>query len=139
MERIMMKKLKNIISLLVLGVSFSASAADRVVITGEPVVLQQSGTGDAVVYTLPADAAATATTTTYHYVTVNGTNRVCYSSTQPNLGNIDMVTINVSVNGTTMPWYCYAADTTVFDIQPATATTTTTTTVPADTTTTTTP
>ncbi|MGQ3890035.1 hypothetical protein ACQUW5_13520 [Legionella sp. CNM-1927-20] len=124
----MIKKLKNIISLIVLGVSFSASAADRVVITGEPIVLQQSGSGDAIVYTLPADAAVTTTSsaTTYHYVTVNGTNRVCYTSTQPNLGNIDMVTINVSVGGTTVPWYCYAADTTVFDIQPATATTTTT-------------
>ncbi|WP_419418960.1 hypothetical protein ACNVED_10445 [Legionella sp. D16C41] len=131
----MMKKLKNIISLIILGISFSAFAADRIVITGEPVVLQQSGSGNAVVYTLPADTASTATTTTatnYHYVTVNGTNRVCYASTQPNLANVDMVTINVTTNGTTSPWYCYAADTTVFDVQPVatTSSTTTTTTAP---------
>ncbi|STX29453.1 Uncharacterised protein [Legionella beliardensis] len=127
----MMKKLKNIISLIILGFGCSVFAAatttttEKVVITGEPIVLQQTGSGDAVMYTLPADAVST--TTTYHYVTVNGTNRVCYSSAQPNLGNIDMVTINVSSGGTTSPWYCYAADTTVFEIQPAGTTTTTTT------------
>jgi hypothetical protein len=124
----MMKKLKNIISLIILGFGCSAYAADKVVITGEPVVLQQSGSGDTMTYTLPANAAST--TTTYHYVSVNGTNRICYTSTQPNLGSIDMVTINVSAGGTASPWYCYAADTTVFDIQPA-ATTTTTTTMPS--------
>lgn len=122
-----MRKLKNIISLIVLGFSTSLFAAVQTVeLTGEPVVLQSTDNNGTMVYTLPADAATT--TTAYHYVKVNDTNRVCYATTQTDFGTLDMVTINVNANGTTSPWYCYAVQEPYFKVVETTTTTTTPTT-----------
>lgn len=104
----MLKKIKNLLSLLLLGISLS-SFADKVMITGNPVVMDQNGN----VYSLPANYTST---TTYHYVTIGGTNRVCYLDKQPDLGNLDMITINVASEGKTVAWDCYAYDASVFEI-----------------------
>ncbi|KTD21558.1 hypothetical protein [Legionella londiniensis] len=98
----------SITALLLFGVS--AYAEDKIVITGEPIVLeQQEG-----VYHVPADYTAT---TTYHYVMVDGAKRVCYAEKQPNLAALDLVTLDVMVGGETVVWNCYMYDPAYFEIQ----------------------
>ena len=65
--------------------SFS-SFAEKVIITGAPVVLEQNGE----VYTLPSTYTST---TTYHYVTIGGKNRVCYLDQQPTMASLDPMII----------------------------------------------
>lgn len=103
-----MKKLKHLLSLFILGISFS-TYADKVIITGEPVLLEQHGT----LYSLPQSYKPT---TSYYYVTLGGMNRVCYLDRQPTLGNLDMQTIDISSEGKTIQWFCYAYDASIFEI-----------------------
>ncbi|WP_133130624.1 hypothetical protein [Legionella yabuuchiae] len=83
--------------------------ADKVMITGEPVTLEH--TGD--VYQLPDDYSVT---TSYHYVTVNDTKRVCYAEKQPNFASLDVIDINVKVGGSEIVWHCYEYNPTYFEI-----------------------
>ncbi|KTC64881.1 Uncharacterised protein (plasmid) [Legionella adelaidensis] len=91
--------------------SFS-SFAEKVVITGEPVILDKRGD----VYYVPS--TVTASTTTYHYVTVDGTNRVCYADPQPQLASLGLMAIQVNVGGTTATWNCYEYNTEYFTVTP---------------------
>ncbi|RAP37995.1 hypothetical protein B1207_03125 [Legionella quinlivanii] len=85
----------------------AASFADKVVITGSPVVLEQKGD----VYYVPESYSAT---TDYNYVTIGGTNRVCYLQQQPTLASLNNEVINVEVGGKQVQWTCYAYDETYF-------------------------
>lgn len=75
--------------------------ADKIAINGAPVVLEQKGE----IYYTPATYQPSKT---YNYVTLNGTNRVCYATKQPQLASLDMIVVNVSVGGTSTVWNCYA-------------------------------
>ncbi|AHE65926.1 hypothetical protein [Legionella oakridgensis] len=96
--------------LILLTVSFPAFA-DKIIITGQPIVLEDRDD----VYYVPANYSAT---TAYNYVTINGVNRVCYLEQQPTLAGVDMITINVEVNGVKTPWNCYAYSTEYFEVTP---------------------
>ncbi|KTD19926.1 hypothetical protein [Legionella londiniensis] len=85
--------------------------ADKIIITGAPVILEQREG----IYYLPTTYTAT---TPYYYVTLDGANRVCYTERQPALETLDMTTINVNVAGTQTLWYCYLYDTTYFSVTP---------------------
>ncbi|KTC90513.1 hypothetical protein OQJ18_01315 [Fluoribacter dumoffii] len=87
---------------------FSASSyADKIVITGQPVILEKQGD----VYYVPNDYKTTAS---YYYVTVEGAQRVCYIEKQPQLTALDTSTLEVNYNGSTLTWVCYPFDTNYF-------------------------
>ncbi|KTC74655.1 hypothetical protein Lbir_0688 [Legionella birminghamensis] len=95
-----------------LAMLFSAATfADKVVITGSPVVLEQKGD----VYYVPDTYTAT---TDYNYVTIGGTNQVCYLQQQPNLASLSSKVVNVEVGGKQVQWTCYAYDETYFTVSP---------------------
>ncbi|RUR09690.1 hypothetical protein [Legionella septentrionalis] len=106
-----MKTIVIKISFLLLALFSFSSHAEKVVITGEPVVLEKRGD----VYVVPSAYTAA---TPYHYVTLDGTNRVCYAEAQPNLASLNMSTVTVDVNGTPQTWTCYDYDTTYFEVTP---------------------
>ncbi len=96
-------------SLLVLS---SASAfADKVVISGSPVVLEEKEG----VYMVPDTYTATGT---YNYVTIGGTNSVCYADAQPTLTKLTPKTVDVMVAGKKASWTCYNYDDAYFTINP---------------------
>ncbi|QDP72678.1 hypothetical protein FOG18_08980 [Legionella israelensis] len=101
----------NLSFLLLMLLSFTTFAADKIVITGEPVVLEQRGD----VYVPPSGYSVT---TDYHYVTLDGTNRVCYAEAQPSLASLNVVNVNVEVGGSTVVWHCYEYNTQYFTVNP---------------------
>lgn len=101
----------NLSFLLLMLLSFASFAADRIVITGEPVVLEQRGD----VYMVPAGHTFT---TDYRYVTVDGSHRVCYVEQQPALATLNMVTLNVEIGGSPVVWHCYEYSPQFFTITP---------------------
>ncbi|MCW8408076.1 hypothetical protein OQJ13_03720 [Legionella sp. PATHC035] len=101
----MNKLLLAFLALMILNVS---SYADKILITGQPVILEKQGN----VYYVPADYK---TTTSYYYVTVEGAKRVCYIEKQPALTSLDTSTLEVNYNGSTLTWVCYPFDTNYFE------------------------
>ena len=101
---------KIMLALLVAGVSFSAIAADKIHITGKPVLIEKRGD----IYHAPDTLT---TTTTYQYVTIDGTNRVCYAERQPNFVKLEPSNIEVMIAGQKKTWTCYTADPTYFMIE----------------------
>jgi hypothetical protein len=96
-------------ALVLMMLSFS-SFAEKITISGSPVVLEQRGD----VYYVPSTYSST---TAYNFVTIGGKNRVCYLEKQPNLASVDLMTVNVNVGGTTAVWNCYdATNTEYFEI-----------------------
>jgi hypothetical protein len=89
-----------------------SSFAEKVTITGSPVVLEQKGE----VYVVPADFAAP--TTDYYYVTIGDKNRVCYLEKQPALESVDLMTVKVNVKGTDATWNCYDTNPEYFVVTP---------------------
>jgi hypothetical protein len=98
----------KISALCLMMLSFS-TFADKISISGSPVVLEQRGE----VYYVPSTYTST---TAYNYVTIGGKNRVCYLEKQPSLASVDVMTVNVNVGGTTAVWNCYDTSTEYFDI-----------------------
>jgi hypothetical protein len=107
-----MKTLIMAVSSLLFAIFSVSSFAEKIVITGEPLVLEQRGD----VYYVPE--TATPTTTTYHYVTVGGANRVCYAEAQPSLASLNSQVINVNMGGQKVQWTCYPYDETYFSVTP---------------------
>lgn len=100
------------LSLTLLSISLP-SFADKVVITGDPVTLEQRGD----VYYVPSNYVTT-TTTAYHYVSIGGKNSICYPEQQPNLASLDMQVINVNIGGKQSQWTCYNYDDNYFTVTP---------------------
>jgi len=98
------------LSSVLLMLSSMTSFADRVVITGDPIMLEQRGD----VYHVPTDYTLTGP---YHFVRVGGERRVCYAETQPDLANLNVMLVHVDVNGRQVQWHCYEYDTTHFEIR----------------------
>lgn len=95
-----MKTMLKLTFLSLMMVSLS-SFAETITITGSPVPLEQR---EEVYFTPPNYTFDNS----YHYVVVNGTNRVCYAEKQPNLATLDEVDIQVNVAGEVATWHCYA-------------------------------
>lgn len=91
--------------------SITSFADDKITITGEPVVLEHHDN----VYHVPTGYTVTHD---YHYVTVDGTNRVCYLEKKPTLETVNVMPINVVVDGSTHEWYCYEYNPQFFAITP---------------------
>lgn len=84
--------------------------AEKIVITGQPIVLQKQGD----VYYVPSDYQST---TSYYYVTLNGARQVCYLDKQPTLSALDNSTLIVNYNGSNLNWVCYPLDPNYFQTQ----------------------
>jgi hypothetical protein len=93
-----------------LMVASAAVFADKIVIKGAPVILQENQG----VYVAPNDFNATGD---YYYVTVAGSNRVCYLAEQPTF-TIKPVPISVRLGEKNVTWQCYEVDPTYFEVQP---------------------
>lgn len=105
-----MKRLTlGVVSASLLLCSFSAFA-DKVVIKGEPVVVEKRGD----VYYVPEDYRATAD---YYYVTVDGARKVCYAERQPNI-SLEVTPLSVDIGGKRAVWNCYTYDETYFTVAP---------------------
>ncbi|KTD01836.1 hypothetical protein OQJ19_12685 [Fluoribacter gormanii] len=101
-----MKKLLLIIfSLTMLD---AVSYANKIVITGTPIILEKQGD----VYFVPNDYKST---TSYYYVSLNGARQVCYIDKQPELSALNTTTLEVNYNGSTLTWVCYPLDTNYFE------------------------
>ncbi len=84
--------------------------AEKVVISGEPVVLEKQGD----MYMVPGTYKARQD---YQYVVIDGTKRACFLDKRPDFANLDVVSINVKVTGETATWNCYSIDPTYFVVQ----------------------
>ena len=90
---------------------FSANAfAEKIIITGQPLVLEQKGE----VYVTPETYKFTQP---YQYVAINGTPRACFLDKRPDFVNVDVVSINVQMGAQKATWNCYATDPNYFAIQ----------------------
>ena len=87
------------------------SFADKLVIKGAPIMLYEQGG----VYYTPDTYT---TTTTYNYVTIGGTQNVCYLQPQPALSVLNNQLISVNIRGQTVQWTCYNYDENYFTVSP---------------------
>ena len=103
--------MKHILFVLCLVVFSTSVFAEKIVIKGEPLILEKRGE----IYIVPG----TYKVQDYQYVIIDGQRRACFLDKRPDFVNIDVVSINVQVNSTeTATWNCYAVDPSYFVIQP---------------------
>ncbi len=88
-----------------------SSFAEKIVITGQPVAVTKQGE----VYTVPANYTPSGD---YYYITVDGTNKICYPQQQATLSSLTPTTLNVQMSGKEVKWTCYAYDETYFTVSP---------------------
>lgn len=98
----------KLISVALMLLSFATFGA-KIMVTGEPVVLEKRGE----MYFVPVNYSTNAN---YHYVAIDGTNRVCYLEKQPALTSLNTMMIDVNVGGTTASWVCYEYSPDYFDM-----------------------
>lgn len=96
--------------LLLIGLSITSTVfANKIIINGEPLLLEHKGNS----YNVPSNYE---NKMAYNFVMIDGKKRICYSDKQPNLNNLDVATINVSIDGKIVPWNCYNFDDTIFEL-----------------------
>lgn len=88
-----------------------SSFADKVTITGSPVVLEEKEG----VFVAPETFTAS---TSYNYVTIGGTNSVCYADAQPSLAKLTPKVVDVKIADKKIQWTCYNYDETYFTVSP---------------------
>ena len=90
--------------------AISTSAyADKLVIKGEPMVLEKQGE----VYIVPE----TYKVQEFQYVVIDGQKRACFLDKMPDFVNVDVVSIMVQTGPTKSTWNCYSPDPKYFVIQ----------------------
>lgn len=75
--------------------------SEKIVITGKPAILQLHPG----YFTFPK--TYTDMNTGFDFVTITGTNRVCFLRKQPALAKLDTIQIVIEKNGLKLPWNCY--------------------------------
>lgn len=106
----MKKLLIYTITTCLMAFSFNAFA-EKITITGEPVVIEKRGE----IYYAPESYKPTAN---YRFVTVEGKKRVCYLEKQPGLVNLDVLFLNLDIGGEKQSWNCYDANPEYFIVGP---------------------
>lgn len=104
-----MKGIVGKLILLVLMTVSLTSFADKIILTGKPVILMP----EADYYTFPSTYVPSHN---YHFVDISGDNRVCFLSQQPQLKPLDLLRINIVQNNKTFLWYCYRYDPRYFEV-----------------------
>ncbi|MFA6302588.1 MAG: hypothetical protein WC627_05580 [Legionella sp.] len=105
-----MKTLSTIVTISLIALS-AATFADKIIITGEPVILEQNGA----IYTLPSNYKPSKD---YYYVTVNGEKKICYLADQPTLASLNPVKLDIQIGTTIAKLTCYSYDETYFNVAP---------------------
>ncbi|KTD24056.1 hypothetical protein [Legionella maceachernii] len=100
--------LAKLIYLVLMAISFSCFA-DKILLTGRPVVLMP----EADYYTFPNTYVPSHN---FHFVNVSGDNRVCFLNQQPQLTPLDLLRINIVQNNKKFLWYCYRYDPRYFTV-----------------------
>jgi hypothetical protein len=98
----------SVVAVFLVMISFSAFS--KIIITGKPVVLELHPG----YFTFPK--MYTDSNSGYYYVTISGTNRVCYLRKQPELAKLDTIQIVIEKKGLRLPWNCYQFDPRYFEI-----------------------
>ena len=101
--------MKYILALFLALIGFSAFC-ERILITGKPVTLQLHPG----YFTFPL--MYTDRNLGYYFVTITGTNRVCYLKPQPQLAGLDAIQIIIEKNGLKLPWNCYQESPNFFEL-----------------------
>lgn len=91
-------------------ISVAANAADKIIIKGEPIILEKKGE----VYVVPETYTLG---TEYNYVTVDTEKQVCYLDKKPDLVSLNVKSISVEINGQAQIWNCYPVDPTYFVVE----------------------
>lgn len=91
-----------------LAVSFPVYS-ERIVITGKPVTLELHPG----YFTFPK--TYTDRNMGYYFVTISGTNRVCYLKKQSELSRLDTIQIVIEKNKLQLPWTCYQYNSVYFE------------------------
>ncbi|AHE66278.1 hypothetical protein [Legionella oakridgensis] len=99
----------SIIALSAMAFSLSASA-DKIAITGQPIVVQE----EQGVY---VPAAPVAVDRDYYYLTLGGTNRVCYQNVNPALVDVNAGVFSVRLGDEVVSLHCYDYNPDYFVIQ----------------------
>jgi hypothetical protein len=105
-----MKKIRAGICCFFLMLFSISSYAERIIITGQPLPLEERGS----VYYLPE----TYQPGPYHYVTLGNTTSVCFSESQPDLTSLMSQNVIVEIGGRQVQWVCYNYDDTYFSVTP---------------------
>jgi hypothetical protein len=92
----------KLISMLLLFYSL-AVFAEKMLITGMPVILVPAMN----YYTFPKYFSPRAN---YHFVDIQGDNRVCFLNVRPDLAELDLLRIFIVQDGRKYLWYCYRYD-----------------------------
>ncbi len=90
----------------------TSTFADKIMVTGQPVILEQRGT----TYFLPENYQDPKMG--YRYVTVGDTSRICYLEKNPALASLDLLVVDVQIGNETQSWNCYKYDTEYFEMKP---------------------
>ncbi|TAL61702.1 MAG: hypothetical protein EPN84_07560 [Legionella sp.] len=101
--------LPGIVSLVLITASFTV-LADKITITGQPVILQQDGD----YYTAPT--TITPSNNGYYYVKIGDKMNACSLTTQPALVKLTPENVVVKVQNEKVTWSCYALDPEYFTI-----------------------
>lgn len=89
----------SLMSFLILTVG-SLALAEKIVVTGNPVVVEQQGD-----FYVPATTVTS--TNDYYYFTFGNTKRVCYREVQPALAKLDFIIFKVRVGSDVVSMHCY--------------------------------
>lgn len=104
--------MKNIyLAILVsLGVLSANAYADKIVIGGEPTVIQKEGD----VYVVPSTVSTTSTAP--YFFSVNNTKQVCYKEVQPALAKVDLGILRFKMGNDTVSMHCYTYSPDYFEV-----------------------
>lgn len=92
-----MKKILLAISVLLVSAN---TYADKIIIKGEPVVVEKQGD----VYMVPS---TTVVSGPEYFFTVNNTKQVCYKEVQPALSKVDLGIVAFKIGQDTVSLHCY--------------------------------
>jgi hypothetical protein len=95
--------LTGIVSVVIITSSITAFA-DKITVTGEPIMLEQNGD----YYTAPS--TLTPSNGGYYYVKIGEKINACYLTTQPSLVKLTPENVVVKVQNEKVTWSCYPLD-----------------------------
>lgn len=91
-----------------LMISSISAFADKITVTGEPIILEQNGD----TYSVPAGIKQS--DAGYYYVKIGDKVNACYLTTQPALAKLTPENIMVKIQDEKVTWSCYPLDPTYF-------------------------
>lgn len=95
--------LASTLALMCLLPGFKVSAADRIVITGEPVVVRE-------VQGIHVPTRTLIGMHDYYYLTIGGVNKICYEEVNPALADLNLGEYRVRLGGQVVVLHCYEND-----------------------------